>query len=61
MGFWSKFAKALNIGAKVAEVAAPVVAIKDPELAKEVKTVAGVVDAVIPEESPQEDAKRAPE
>jgi len=53
MGFWSKLAKALKIGAQAAEVAEPIIARKNPELAKEVGTVAGVVDAVIPEEKEQ--------
>lgn len=44
MGFWSKFMKALNVGAKVAEVAAPVVAIKDPKLGAVVGQIGHVVE-----------------
>ncbi len=53
MGFWSKLAKALNIGAKVAEVAAPVVAIKDPKLGAVVGQVGAIVEHAT-EEQPKE-------
>lgn len=57
MGFWGNLAKALKIGAKAAEVAEPIIAMKNPELAKEVGTVAGVVDAVIPQPEEKEQSK----
>ncbi len=55
MGFWSKLRTALNIGAKVAEVAAPVVALKDPKLGAVVGQVGHVVEAAT--EAPQEEGK----
>ena len=57
MSFWTKLRAALNIGAKVAEVAAPAIAIKDPKLGAVVGQVGAIVEHAT-EAEPKEETKQ---